>query len=302
MDEQVVKERVEDVVETVVGAVNKAEDAVEVAVGFAGRVSRIVRSRTFVVSSVVGVAGALGAAGVSYLVTRRKLKIEVDTVEEQLKEMQAEQLTLNFERIERDREFNEQISKAVIVTRELKDLGLTVMGNLQQLQTGSEGVDEPVVEEVVHRKPAKEIFPTPPQADAPHRHNIFEGTDGWDYEAERNQRSGEEPYIIHIDEFVTQEMGYEQETITWYEGDEVLVDQREVPIYDHTKVVGEIRFGHGSNDPNIVYVRNEKLRMEYEILRDTGSYSDDMMAKSVAGQFEEADLKHFNRPGRFRDD
>jgi hypothetical protein len=96
--------------------------------------------------------------------------------------------------------------------------------------------------------------------------------DDWCYEVEAQNRSDKRPYVIHYNEFMANELDYPQSSITYYAGDDVLCDELDVPIYGRDKIVGLLLFGHGSQDPNVVYVRNEKIEAEYEILRDPGHF------------------------------
>lgn len=104
--------------------------------------------------------------------------------------------------------------------------------------------------------------------------NIFTNNNNdWDYEAELSSRKPGEPYILHQDEFISDEMGYRQDTCTYYQGDDVMTDPHDSPIYNYKSLMGELKFGHGSNDPNVVYIRNESMEMEWEVLLHTGFYS-----------------------------
>jgi hypothetical protein len=90
--------------------------------------------------------------------------------------------------------------------------------------------------------------------------NVFEGrTSDWDYDEELAGRTPDAPYILHQDEYINDEMGYTQTTLTFYSGDNILADEQDSPVYNYESVVGNLRFGHGSNDSNVVYIRNEKL-------------------------------------------
>jgi hypothetical protein len=118
--------------------------------------------------------------------------------------------------------------------------------------------------------------------------NTFKNNDDdWDMEAELERRTDEAPYILHVEEFVNDELGFSQSTLTYYEGDDILTDEKDVPIYDKTNVVGDLRFGYGSGDPNVVYIRCPKLRAEFEVLRDQGSYAFEVLGVDV-----EQSLKH----------
>lgn len=116
--------------------------------------------------------------------------------------------------------------------------------------------------------------------------NIFterDTDDDWDQEQEnayRDSIDSGEPFIINHDEFMTNEFDYQQPTLTYFADDDVLVDEKEKPIDAIDSIVGEgnlTRFGHGSNDNRIVYVRNNKLSMDFEIVKNEGSYARDVL-------------------------
>lgn len=118
--------------------------------------------------------------------------------------------------------------------------------------------------------------------------------DTWDYDREVRNRSREIPFVLHKDEFDAEEDAT-QITVTYFEGDDVLVDEKDEVITKKDEAVGMdnlSQFGHGSGDPNVVYVRNAHLGVDYEILRHKGHY-----AKEVLG-LEEESLEHSARPRR----
>lgn len=119
--------------------------------------------------------------------------------------------------------------------------------------------------------------------------NVFAGSsDGsWDHDAEVAARGGKEIYIIHTDEFHANEEGFSQMTLTWYAGDDQLAEESldQDLIHNYQSVIGDdLRFGHGSNDQNVFYVRNTKLETEYMILRHTGSYMQEVMGMDVVSE------------------
>lgn len=131
--------------------------------------------------------------------------------------------------------------------------------------------------------------------------NIFENDDDWDYEAEANTRDGKSIYVIHRDEFIPDEMGYRQSTVTWYEGDKILADERDAPIYNWSSIVGtDLPFGHGSGDANVVYIRNEELRHEYEVLKDPGRFDVEVEGHQIEQDFEDQEIRHSKTPLKFR--
>lgn len=105
--------------------------------------------------------------------------------------------------------------------------------------------------------------------------------ENWDYEEEKQNRDSLAPYVIHTDEFWANEMDFVQHTWTYYEGDDVMIDEVDVVVYNHNVKVGDLLFGHGSGDPNTVYIRNEKMKMEIEVLREEGLYSIEVMGMEV---------------------
>lgn len=129
--------------------------------------------------------------------------------------------------------------------------------------------------------------------DEPIRRTLFAGTTSeWNYEEELKARSSEEPYVIHRDEFYGDEMEFTQSTLTYYSGDDIMVDEDDSPVYNYAIVVGELKFGHGSEDPNVFHVRNEKRRGEYEILYDPGLYSKEVLGLDIEDNQRVKGLKH----------
>lgn len=122
-----------------------------------------------------------------------------------------------------------------------------------------------------------------PSTIEPQSQNIFkeaEITHEWDWYEERKNRSPDIPYVIHVDErFETEE--YSEMTLTLYEIDNVLCNERDEVIdpNDIDRLVGEKnldRFGHGSNDASIVYIRNDALEIIYEVVKSPNSYVEEV--------------------------
>jgi hypothetical protein len=110
--------------------------------------------------------------------------------------------------------------------------------------------------------------------------NIFSsGEENASFQDEVNARDPDAPYIITHVENMENETGFDQVTVTYYEGDDVLADERDDVIEDHDSVIGKhnLKFGHRSGDKNVVYIRNEVLRIDYEVLRSIGSYAKEVL-------------------------
>jgi len=131
--------------------------------------------------------------------------------------------------------------------------------------------------------------------------NIFkdaEITHEWDWQEERKNRSPDKPYVVHYDERT--EFDYQSVTLTYYAGDNVLCNERDEPIdpeYERDNLIGEgnlDRFGHGSNDANVVYVRNDKLELVFEICYAPGYFAEDVHG------FSHSDIESYKNLERMR--
>ena len=103
--------------------------------------------------------------------------------------------------------------------------------------------------------------------------------DDWNAEAEEARRNPAFPYVISHDEFMENAYEHEQISLTYYRGDDVLADNKDQVIDAVEEVVGTDNltlFGHGSRDPNIVYVRNERTESDYEVALSTGKYAEEV--------------------------
>lgn len=86
-----------------------------------------------------------------------------------------------------------------------------------------------------------------------------------------NMKHAGEPYIIDESFYFAQDAGYSQQTLTWSAGEMLLRDEDEQVIMDIARYIGYDaleHFGEGSSDPNSVYVRNDRLMTDYEVVRE----------------------------------
>lgn len=98
----------------------------------------------------------------------------------------------------------------------------------------------------------------------------------FEYADEVRNRSEEAPYVISKEEFFRNEEDMTQASLTYFVGDGVLIDSRDDVIENPDVTVGDDnlqRFGHRSEDPNVVYVRNHVMDVEFEISKHEGKYS-----------------------------
>lgn len=99
-------------------------------------------------------------------------------------------------------------------------------------------------------------------------------------EKDKGDNVDDEPYVIRPDLFDTLD-DYESMTLTYY-ADGVLADMFEVPIDDPDTLVGTDFvdcFNADEVDGDVVYVRNERKKTDFEIIEDLRNYSDMMKNK-----------------------
>ena len=82
-------------------------------------------------------------------------------------------------------------------------------------------------------------------------------------------------YVITTEQFSEERPEYDKLTISYYEDDDTLADENEDPIADPVSLIGDAleNFGEGSDDPQVVYVRNERISIDYEVIRLSKSYA-----------------------------
>ncbi|HEY2455624.1 MAG TPA: hypothetical protein VGI71_24015 [Scandinavium sp.] len=91
------------------------------------------------------------------------------------------------------------------------------------------------------------------------------------------QHKPKKPYRISRSVFSESPVGTQQLAITYYAGDKTLVDDKDEPVLEVSRIVGALTplsFGGISEDPHICYVRNEELEVDFEITLDARSYAD----------------------------
>lgn len=91
---------------------------------------------------------------------------------------------------------------------------------------------------------------------------------------EEEKNMGDTPYVISPEEFGTLD-GYEEVSLNYYEGDEILTDDFDNPIINVVELVGEDFADHfGEYEDDSVFVRNDRIKTDYEILLDVRRYMD----------------------------
>jgi hypothetical protein len=88
------------------------------------------------------------------------------------------------------------------------------------------------------------------------------------------------PYVISQEEFMQDEENYSKLSVKYYDKDSSLVDDRDQYIPNTDSIVGESNmelFGVGTESPDLVYVRNDRLESDFEVERIHANYSIDVL-------------------------
>lgn len=105
--------------------------------------------------------------------------------------------------------------------------------------------------------------------------------DVYDLAEEMLARKNGVPYVIAQSELDADEFDHEHIILTWFTaGEATLVDEDEKPIDDLENTVGRDnlnKFGRGSGDANVVYIRNEARGVDYEVIQDARSYMETVL-------------------------
>ena len=85
----------------------------------------------------------------------------------------------------------------------------------------------------------------------------------------------DEPYVITPNQFVHEKRYYDKVTLLYYEGDGTLVSETDDYVEDINSAIGEESLSHfGEWEQDAVYVRNDKLSIDYEVILQHSAYGD----------------------------
>ena len=90
-------------------------------------------------------------------------------------------------------------------------------------------------------------------------------------------RTDDAPFLISVNEYFDEMREYQKLSITYFEGDNIVCYEDDSVMLDPEQSFGLInlsRFGVKSDSEHIVYVRNPRISVDYEIVRDDGKYAD----------------------------
>lgn len=97
-----------------------------------------------------------------------------------------------------------------------------------------------------------------------------------DEEEEALRKMQDGPYIINVGEYYNQNLHYDKSVFTYYTLDDTLLDENDEIVDDREALIGHAaidRFHDDNDEPDIVYVRNDKISTDYEIMRVEKEYN-----------------------------
>lgn len=257
----------------------------------------VVRNNPFILAGVAIAAASIGSF-IGYRVAERRLSTKFD----KLMEEEIEKTKDHYAAFTKTEAFAtpEQAAEKLLgeEVSEKEEIPEHVQRLLDKYNGEAMAVSE-TTETVVVQTKALTSNHDDDEVEVVHR-NIF--VDGkalqdkdFDFDEEVRNRSDEKPYIITEDEYMENDSEYPQRAYTYYAGDRVLCDEEDRSVDDVDRQVGLEnlgRFGHGARASHIVFIRNDRLGVEFEIDRSPNKFSVEVLGLD--------DTSAPTRPRKFR--
>jgi len=97
--------------------------------------------------------------------------------------------------------------------------------------------------------------------------------------SEHPEEEHDEPYILTVEEFEDGKPGYDSIGLSYYRGDDSLVDDAE-ELVDVDETVGEENLdAFRRSDADSIYIRNDRIGVDYEIIAIDGNFYDDIFTE-----------------------
>lgn len=106
------------------------------------------------------------------------------------------------------------------------------------------------------------------------------------------------PYVISRDSYENEYRHFNKESLVYFEKDKILVDDRDDIIDNIEMILGSealSSFGEGSEDNDIVYVRNMRIQCDFEVVREHMSYRENVLGV----EDDEEDSEEYLQARRF---
>lgn len=288
----------ESAVENAERALDVIEGKIETLENITGDVITVTKNNPWLLGAALVVGAGIGGF-IAYKITQKRM---LAWHEDDLREQIAMATSFQRRLAEKDKYDSPDAAAQALIPDEVVETLETYQGR---------GPNGGVAYNQVPPKPVETPDPPAPMVETPVEpvvstavdRNVFNNGRNnprdWDFKAEvaAREENPDKPYVISVEEFGENPQEYDQQTVTYYEGDDTLADSRNQPIEEIDSTVGDDnleRFGHGSNDVNVVYVRNERLELDFEVIRDPGYY----VVEVLGLDRPEKSLKHSQQRGR----
>jgi hypothetical protein len=127
-------------------------------------------------------------------------------------------------------------------------------------------------------------------------HNVFSDNVAT---TRQEDRTPDKPYVISVEEFMDDEPVYDKITLTYFEEDDTLIEEKDESVIDNAdEVVGDhnlLKFGYDPRDKDAIHVRNERLECDFEVTRDERSYVEVILGVKDSDKIKRG-------PGKFKAD
>ena len=256
-----------------------AGEVVEESVDGVVEVMEVVRNNP-VTLALVGVAGLVAGGVGGYFFAKKKL----ESFYEDLASMEIEQAKEFYAGIYKTDSDGAALSPMeVLKSRHGSEAAAEALRGYQGQQASEVALDEQDEAQVrrLEERRRHEVEETPDAVveTVTESRNVFVDPD-FDLVEEKKYRTKDKPYIITHDEYFEAEKDYETVSLTYFDVDDTLVNERDEPIREVEEMVGEDHlffFGRASKDKNIVYVRNDRLETDFEIVKANASYVESVL-------------------------
>lgn len=251
-----------DIIEQTIDTIDETLDTIE-------RIPRVnlngtTKKQQLIILGVTALVSALSGGALTYFIFNKKLETKYEKI---ANEEIADARKFYIKRYKQE-EFSDPIALLEAHAEEITD---TIIDENRYRTVQSHPALEPVIDDGSEEsaKLIKRGKKLAKSLETPVNDRVF------DYAEEMKLRDGQMTFVVSHDEYYLGEKDYPQITVTYFEGDDVLIDERDEPIKDVDMTIGIASlglFGHGSNDNNVVYVRNERLEVDFEVVRSQGKY------------------------------
>ena len=248
--------------------------------------------REYIRQGALVLGGICVGAGTTYLLVEKRIRKQY----RELSEREIESVKQTYKMLYKQGEFStpESAAKALALTAKDEEktpeqIGMEAVQKLIKTQGYTPESGELNELRVVNEPVESNLKPVV--------HNVFTNSSVI-------EPSATEPYLISIEEYAEEFRNHEKVTVTYYEADETLADENDEMIHDIESNVGldnVVRFGQGgSQDENVVYVRNQRSGIDFEICRMTVGYSEHVLGLPPEDNHGVGFVK--NPPRQIRDD